>query len=417
MGSTEGKKVGKRGIWVGMRRYERLLHVSVIALAVLLTATIGGLTWLDSDTAMLGWALLGLTAALAVTNLVSYAGWVAAVIGSALYAGLQVSLRGATIDALVNSVISTAGLMGTAFLSSVIAQQVSTLGRQLDQAEQAIGELTVHDPQTGLTKWQYASRVIRSEIARSRRYHTNLSLLLIRVANWDELVEQRGPAEAEALMADTSAVVVDTLRNLVDTPTRFDGVTLGAVLPETSAEGARMAAQRLMDAVARKVRVVLYVGIAHFPDDAVTDRELLRAAEAALQFAVTSGQYIVCYNQLSSIIEVDEENVDDVDDDAAEVHRAPSEVIDSRPQATSAIRLVVKGFRQISTLSEFEDTIRRLPKVIRVEPHRYAAGTLELRIELPAGAPTLGADSVVGFDIRPVHSDNGSVEWELRDGV
>ena len=392
------------------RQYERLLHVSVIALGVWLPAAIGGLTWVDPDTAMLGWALLGLTTALAMTNLFRHVGWIMVVIGSVLYAGLQVILRGATISALVNAVVSTVGLVGVAFLSSVITQQISAVGRQLDHAQRLIGELTVHDLETGLAKWQYASEIIKSEIARSRRYHVNLSLLFIRVANWDELVEEHGSTGAEALMAETSATVVSTLRTLVDTPTRFDNVTLGAILPETSAEGARIAAQRLIDAVARRVRVALYIGVAYFPDDAVTDEELVRAAEVALQFAVTSGQSIVCYNQLGSITEEPEE-----DDDAVEAHRPASEVIDSQPKATSAIRLVVRGFREISTLSQFEETIRQLPSVLSVEPCRYAAGTLELLIELSIGAPALGIDSVVGFDIRPVHSDNGYVEWELRD--
>jgi diguanylate cyclase (GGDEF)-like protein len=297
-------------------------------------------------------------------------------------------------------------LVGVAFLSSVIARQVSAIVRQLEHAQKLIDELTVHDSETGLTKWRYASQTIRAEISRSRRYHTSLCLLFIRVANWDKLVEEHGPIGAEALMTETAATVADTLRTLVDTPTRFDSITLGAILPETSTEGARIAAQRLIDAVARKVRVALYVGIAHFPNDAVTDQDLVRAAKAALQFALTSGQSIVSYNQLSGAVEKDE---------AVEIHRPVPEITDSWPKTPLAIRLVVKGFREISTLSRFEETIRQLPRVVRVEPCRYAAGTLELIIELPAGAPALRADSIAGFDIRPVHSGNSYIEWELRD--
>jgi len=351
---------------------------------------------------------------------------VAAVIGSALYAGLQVVLLGPTVSALTNAGAGTVALVGVAFLSSVIARQISAVVRQLEHARRLIDELTVHDLETGLTKWQHASQIIRSEVVRSRRHHVNLSLLFIRVANWDELVEDYGSIGAEALMAEISATIVDTLRTLVDTPTRFDSVTLGAILPETSAEDARIAAQRLIDAVARQVRVALYIGIAHFPDDAVTDEELVRAAKTALQFALTSSRSIVCYDQLHGTVEERERPtwamewlVQETDSgekrEALEVPRPIPKVPDSLQKAASAIRLVVRGFRGISTLSRFEEAIRQLPGVVRVEPCRYAAGTLELLVEFPVGAPALKADSVAGFDIQPVHTGNDYIEWELRD--
>jgi diguanylate cyclase (GGDEF)-like protein len=284
----------------GRKQYGRLLYVSLAALGIWLAVTAGGLTWLDPDTAVLGWVLLALTTTLAVTNLFRYAGWVAASISSILYAALQIAPWGPTDSALVNTVVGFVGLMGTAFLGSTIARQVSAGDRQLEQAQRLIDELTVHDPRTRLIKWQYARHTLKSEIARSRRYHTDLSLLLIRVANWDELVEEHGFAGANALMARVSRIVVDTLRTM-DSPTSLDSVTMGAILPETSAEGAQMAAQRLVDAAAREVRVALNIGIAHFPNDAVTDGELLRAARMALQLTLMSDQSIARYDQLYSI--------------------------------------------------------------------------------------------------------------------
>jgi len=177
-------------------------------------------------------------------------------------------------------------------------RQIGAGARQLERDQKLIDELTIHDSKTRLIKWQYARHILKSEIIRSRRSQTDLTLLLMRVANWDELVEH-DPAAADELMIKVSRAVVDRLRTM-DSATLLDSVTLGAILPETSAESAQMAAQRLVDTVARKMRVALNIGIAYFPHDAVTDGELLRAAKTALQFAWTSGQSVVCYDQLHS---------------------------------------------------------------------------------------------------------------------
>lgn len=279
-------------------RCGRLLYVSLAALGVWLTLAAGGLTWLDRDTAMLGWVLLALTTTLAVTNLFRYAGWVAAIIGSVLYAGFQITLWGPTESVIVNTGVAAVGLIGAVLLTSIVMRQIGAGARQLERDQKLIDELTIHDSKTRLIKWQYARHILKSEIIRSRRSQTDLTLLLMRVANWDELVEH-DPAAADELMIKVSRAVVDRLRTM-DSATLLDSVTLGAILPETSAESAQMAAQRLVDTVARKMRVALNIGIAYFPHDAVTDGELLRAAKTALQFALTSGQSVVCYDQLHS---------------------------------------------------------------------------------------------------------------------
>ena len=287
--------------------YGPLMYVSLAALGGWLAIIAGGLTWVDRDTAMLAWVLLALTTTLAMTNLFRYAGWVAACISSVIYAGVQAMLWGAADKALVNAGAGIVGLMGTAFLSSMTMKQIAAAAHQLEQNRKLINELTIHDPKTRLIKWQYARHTLKSEIARSRRYHTGLSLLLIRVANWDELVEEHNLDGANAQMARLSRLVVDTLRTM-DSPTSLDSVTLGAILPETPAEGARTTAQRLIDTAARKMRVALNIGISYFPEDAVTDGELLRAAKTALQFALTSGQSIACYDQLQSLAGMREED-------------------------------------------------------------------------------------------------------------
>jgi len=286
-------------------QYDYWLYVLLSGLGVWLTLAAGGLAWLDPDTALLGCVLLALTTVVAVTGLFPYAGWAVAGASSILYASLQMSLLGPTVSALTNASVGAVGLMGTALFSSVIARQLTRLVDQVERDRRLIYELTVHDPKTGLMKLRYARQALRSEIARSRRYHSNLSLITMQVANWDEVVGRYGGTSADALMDEVVSVVADSLR-VVDTPFTRNARTIGVILPEIPPEGAQAVAQRLIDTVANRVRVALHIGITHFPDDAVTWDELLRAAEAALEFGLTSGQPIVCYTQLRSAVDGEE---------------------------------------------------------------------------------------------------------------
>lgn len=287
-------------------QHGRWLYASSAALGVWLVVVAGGLSRLDPDTAVLGWALLALTTTLAMTGLFPYAGWVAAGAGAVLYAGLQALLWGLAASALVNASVGAIGLAGAALLSTAVARQFSAVTRQLERNRKIIEELSVEDPGTRLIKWQYARQTLESEIARSRRYRTDLSVLLMRVRNWSDLVEEHGPAGAEALMTKVADILI--LR-MVDTPALFDDITVGAILPETSAEDAQIAARRLLEVVAHEARVTLYAGIAHFPEDAVTGDELIRSAEEALEFGLASGRSVVSYNQIHKPVE----EIEDVD--------------------------------------------------------------------------------------------------------
>jgi GGDEF domain-containing protein len=83
--------------------------------------------------------------------------------------------------------------------------------------------------------------------------------------------------------------------------TTFRAGAYGAILPDTKPEGALVVARRLSDIVARKSRIDLRIGIAHFPTDGVTEQELQKAAETALQLALTSDQTIALYSQIQEM--------------------------------------------------------------------------------------------------------------------
>ena|GEM_PF-851388 len=422
------------------KRCGPLLYVSLAALGAWLILAAGGLTWLDRDTAMLGWVLLALATTLAVTELFRYAGWVAAIIGSVLYAGFQITLWGPTESMLVNTGVAAVGLIGAVFLSSSVMRQIGAGTRQLEHDQKLIDELTIHDPKTRLIKWQYARHILRSEITRSRRSQTDLGLLIMRVANLDEVVEH-DPAAADDLMIRVSRVVVDRLRTM-DSPTLFDSMTLAAILPETIPEGALMIAQHLSDNVARKTRVALYVGIAHFPHDAVTEVELVRAAETALHFGLKSGQSIVRYDQLRNTAGTGEEDAileartkpegrqakpqkqegGRLNTVQPEAPPSPEEMPSSmgeKPslsdQSASETQVRIVGLRQIAWLHHIEKVLMAFPSIENVKLIMYDKGILVLEVRHRSAPLPSILTELPGLSVQGVLQMDGWIEVHLNN--
>jgi diguanylate cyclase (GGDEF)-like protein len=251
--------------------------------------------WFDAKVAYVAMALLAFTVTLAVTNIFRLVGWVAAVLSIVVYTLVQISLKGTVSAILIPSVVNAVAFIGTAWLGTITAQQLEAATRQLHNDQKLIEELRVHDSLTGLVRFQHARQTLRTEIIRSQRYSSDMCVILIQVANWTELEKEHGMVGADDMKKQIAGILSGALRG-VDTP--FINGRMGAILPETGPEGAMVVAQRLVDSVGNRVRVSLHVGAAHFPSDAVTDTEMLGAAEAALQIGLTSGRPIVFYSQI-----------------------------------------------------------------------------------------------------------------------
>lgn len=260
-----------------------------------------GAIWADPNTFILAMALLGLTTVLALTNFFRYSGWLAAGLGVLFFAVAQVSLAGFTIHALVPVVVASIALLVAAMLGSLANQQLSGTNHQIERDRQLIEELRINDENTGLVRFQYARQFLRAEITRSQRYNTDLSLLLMQVAYWEDMEKQQDATSIDKVNNQLAGLLRRAIRE-VDTAYIHNG-KMGAILPQTNQTGALAVAQRLVDQTARQLRFNLHVGIAQFPHDATKESELVNAAEAALQYSVASDQPVVLFMQMSGALE------------------------------------------------------------------------------------------------------------------
>lgn len=152
-----------------------------------------------------------------------------------------------------------------------------------------VQELTILDEHTGLFNARHLQKVLDAEVARSRRFRHALSVIFFDLDRFKAVNDTYGHQVGTAILRSIGDVLLRTLRS-VDVPTRYGGDEFVCVLPETGKDQAIACARRIQEAIRahalevgeHRVRVDASFGIAAFPDDAETAKDLLRSADMAM---------------------------------------------------------------------------------------------------------------------------------------
>lgn len=189
------------------------------------------------------------------------------------------------LPAMLPAVVAFVAVAATAHLC---ARMVRNLSNEVRYRDRVIGELTRRDPQTGVLKRPYAERLLANEVDRARRYQHPLTLVIVGVDNWAQVVQERGQEEALRLLGRLGEILSLSLRS-IDSVGRHAEAHFLLLLPETSLAGAQVVAKRVIHQAEHELGLTLRAGIATFPHDASDAGALLREADAALVLAFTVG--------------------------------------------------------------------------------------------------------------------------------
>ncbi len=158
--------------------------------------------------------------------------------------------------------------------------------------------LSVTDGLTGLTNRQHMQSLLKSEVLRSRRYKSPLSLVMLDVDHFKQVNDTFGHQEGDDVLLALASVLKRVCRSQ-DVAARYGGEEFVLVLPETKATGAWVIAERVREAVEKIVfrhsstnyRVTVSCGIAGFDPHTVADHiDLIRVADLALYRAKETGR-------------------------------------------------------------------------------------------------------------------------------
>lgn len=159
-------------------------------------------------------------------------------------------------------------------------------------------ELAVRDPHTGLYNYRYMMERLTSEIELARRHSLNLSIMLMDIDYFKSINDVYGHQIGNRLLSDFTDFVKNLLRR-TDILTRYGGEEFVAIMPQTEKRNALYIANRIIERVNNhifkidkiSIKVKLSMGLSDFSLDSgvTTTREILDAADNALQRAKESG--------------------------------------------------------------------------------------------------------------------------------
>ena len=148
------------------------------------------------------------------------------------------------------------------------------------------GELTVLDPVTGAYSMAAFSMRFHEEMARAQRYNEKLSLLLVTVENYAQLMERLSDVRMDVLMREIYTSMSGNLR-ASDVIARYKEDAFLVLLPHTPADALPVVAQRLARLLSKKLpqlvptmQVLVSFGGSTFPEDGEVLRTLVELAKA-----------------------------------------------------------------------------------------------------------------------------------------
>ncbi len=170
--------------------------------------------------------------------------------------------------------------------------------------KEVIKQITLKDKTTDLFSERYFKLRLEDEVKRSERFEMPFTLLLVGIDTLEEFRDTFGSVRTELLVRKIARIIERSIRE-VDIPARYgDGFAI--ILPGKKAKEASKVAERIRKAVEEaefegdevepRVKKTVSIGLAHFPENAFDENELLIQAEESLIKAKERGG-----NQIVSI--------------------------------------------------------------------------------------------------------------------
>jgi diguanylate cyclase (GGDEF)-like protein len=155
---------------------------------------------------------------------------------------------------------------------------------------QRIHELTITDDCTALYNARHLNFVLDTEIYRSNRYGYEFSVIFIDLDHFKQVNDIHGHLVGSKLLWMIGDSIKGHLR-MIDYAFRYGGDEFVVLLPQTSKENALMVVRRVRELLVNHVyfaeeklniTVTASFGVASFPIDGRTRKELLRKADEAM---------------------------------------------------------------------------------------------------------------------------------------
>ncbi len=178
------------------------------------------------------------------------------------------------------------------------AAAFNAMAERIEKDRAALTELATRDGLTGLLNRREFLRLLREELERSRRYGRSCTLLMLDIDRFKAVNDTWGHPAGDAVIRAVAERVRNELRP-TDRAARYGGDEFAVLLPETVAQGAMMAAERMRGAIAstpiaissdQSIAVTVSIGVAACPANGADEQALISSADKALYGAKQGGR-------------------------------------------------------------------------------------------------------------------------------
>lgn len=162
------------------------------------------------------------------------------------------------------------------------------------------------DTLLGMDNRREFQRRLVEESERAHRHGRPLSLLMFDLDYFKQINDTYGHPAGDDVLRAFAARMRNELRP-ADRVARYGGEEFSVILPETTADGARVMAERVRHALTdtsirlpdgREIRLTVSAGVSCYPDDAESPEELVARADQALYAAKEAGRNrVVLYRE------------------------------------------------------------------------------------------------------------------------
>lgn len=197
-------------------------------------------------------------------------------------------------------IVTTLATLGIALIASVFDRQMRArtglLADSLAKANEKLLQAALHDPLTQLPNRMLLQDRIEQTIEKARRRNFPFAVMFCDLDGFKAINDAYGHQLGDRLLVEMSQRVAGLLR-AQDTFARLGGDEFVIVFQIEEPEDAAVVAERILACVAEpfhidalELQVSTSIGIALYPDDASSERELMAHADAAMYHTKETGR-------------------------------------------------------------------------------------------------------------------------------
>lgn len=186
-----------------------------------------------------------------------------------------------------------------AFLNAMTSPIAAALSNSVRVAEAE--RLSQTDELTRLHNARYLRQFLVNEMKRARRFGSKISALFLDLDDFKTVNDLHGHLVGSHALMEVASVILPSVRD-TDCVVRYGGDEFVVILPETSVHEAVRVAERIRAKIERhrftggrrlQIRLTSSIGLAVFPDDALSPHQLIACADRAMYAAKAANKNCV----------------------------------------------------------------------------------------------------------------------------